>query len=256
MKKPVSTGGASPNVFYRMLEAFERPPDNAGILQGVRPFRTGLPHVRVVLVPSPKNGGHFIACEGRLEAAFAACLEVDPDVLAFRAQPFWLDGPLGRPLVCDFVIRWTNGTYTVVDVKPSGQLTLPKTEARMAYVRKALSDAQIVHRTVTEVDLEREPACSIRAQLRKGASAPLSPGGRELVLKRVGRRRLAVRELRLELRELGYPLHGVEWLALLGDLTFPLYIRFCETTLIGATHGTDYSAADGWGTVRDVRLPL
>jgi hypothetical protein len=256
MAQPVPAGGAAPHVFHRMLEAFERPPDNAGVLQGVRPFRTGRPHVRVVLAPSPKNGGHFIACEGRLEAAFAICLEVDPDVLAFRAQPFWIAGPLGRPLVCDFVIKWTNGTYTVVDVKPSGQLTLPKTEVRMTYVRKALSDAQIAYRTITEVELEREPACSIRIQLRKGASAQLPPGGRERVLSHLGRRRLPVHELRLELRELGYPPHGIERLALLGDLSFPLNTRFCETTLIGATHGTDSSAADGWGTVRDVRLPL
>lgn len=249
------TGGAPP-LYHQMIEAFRKEPDDAGILQGVRPFRSGLPHVRVVLHPSPKNGHHFIPCEGRLEGALAAALEVDPDAIAFRTQPFHIPGPQGRPLVCDFAIKWANHTYTVVDVKPRGQLNRPYIKARMTYVRAAMVDEQIPHRVITEADLEREPARSIRQQLRKGASAELPPGGRETLTGLLGHRRWRLGEFRAAAVDAGFSAFSVEKLALLGDITFPITAPLRETTLIGAIHGTDSSATDGWGTVRDVRLPL
>ena len=119
MSSPSPHGLSSP-MYLRLIEAFNKPADDAGILQGVRKFRSGLPHVRVVLSASPKNGGKFIPCEGRLEAAFAQALEVDPEVAAYRTQPFSFPGPNGRSLVCDFAVKWVNYTYSVVDIKPKG----------------------------------------------------------------------------------------------------------------------------------------
>ncbi|WP_295682997.1 TnsA endonuclease N-terminal domain-containing protein [uncultured Nevskia sp.] len=247
---------APPHLFHRIEDAFTRRPDSASILQGVRAFRKGRPHVRVVLVPSPKNGQHFIACEGRLEAGFALSLEIDPDVMAFRTQPFLLPSSSGRALVCDFAIQRSDHSYVVVDVKPKGQLERESVKQRMRIVRAALSDAGIPHRTITEVKLERQPARDIREHLRKGASILLSPFGREQLLTALGTRLVRVSELRVMAITLGLPVLSVERLALLGDLTFPISAPWRESTLIGATHGTDHSASHGWGTVRDVRVPV
>ncbi len=249
-------GPEPPHLFHRIEEAFARCPDSASILQGVRAFRKGRPHVRVVLVPSPKNGQHFIACEGRLEAGFALSLEIDPDVKAFRTQPFLLPAPSGRALVCDFAIQRPDHSYVVVDVKPKGQLERESVKQRMRIVRETLSDAGIPHRTVTEVDLERQPARDIREHLRKGASISLSPFGREQLLTALGTSSVQVSDLRAKAVALGLPALSVERLALLGDLTFPISVPWRESTLIGAIHGTDHSVVDRWGTVRDVRVPF
>lgn len=243
-------------MYLRLIEAFNKPADDAGILQGVRKFRSGLPHVRVVLSASPKNGGKFIPCEGRLEAAFAQALEVDPEVAAYRTQPFSFPGPNGRPLVCDFAVKWVNYTYSVVDIKPKGQLDRPSVKDRMAYVRSAMAAAQIPHRVVTEADLEGTPASCIRRQLRKAAGVLLPPGGREKLLPLVSGAALTLGALRSKAVEAGFPPLAPEYLMLQGDIIFPLGKSLHETTLIGVFHGTDSSSTHGWGSVRDVRLPL
>lgn len=245
----------SPSLHQLMIEAFQKGPNDAGILQGVREFRSGLPHVRVVLEPSPKNGG-FLPCEGRLEAALVEALEIDPDALAVRMQPFAFTGPKGRKLVCDCAVKWVDHTYTIVDVKPEGQLDRPSAKERMSFVRTAMSEEQVPHRVITEVELEREPARSIRQALRKGAAVRLPPGGRETLIEMLGNRRMRLSDFRREVIDAGFPTFSPEKLALLGETTFPLNAPLRETTLIGASHGTDSSLTDGWGTVRDIRLPL
>lgn len=252
----VSPNNSSSPMYLRLIEAFDRKADDAGILQGVREFRSGLPHVRVVLSASPKNGGYFIPCEGRLEAAFAQALEVDPDVLAYRTQPFAFPGPKGRPLVCDFAVKWVNHTYSVVDIKPKGQLDRPSVKKRMNHVRACMAAGQIPYRVITETDLEKAPASRIRGQLRKAAGLLLPPGGREKLLSIVGRGPLSLGALRSEAIQAGCPALAPEYLVLQGDLIFPLGSLLCESTLIGVFHGTDSSTADGWGSIRDVRLPL
>lgn len=255
MRSPSPPGLSSP-LYLRLIEAFNKNADAAGILQGVREFRSGLPHVRVVLSASPKNGGKFIPCEGRLEAAFAQALEVDPDVAAYRTQPFSFPGPKGRPLVCDFAVKWVNHTYSVVDIKPEGQLDRPSVKDRMTHVRSVMAAAQIPYRVVTEVDLERAPASRIRAQLRKAAGVCLPPGGREKLLSIVNRGSLTLGMLRSEAVKAGLHPLAPEQLILQGDIIFPLAKSLHETTLIGVFHGTDSSLTDGWGSIRDVRLPL
>jgi hypothetical protein len=245
-----------PNLFHRLEDAFTRPADQASILQGVRTFRKGRPHVRIVLMPSPKNDQHFIACEGRLESALALSLEIDPDVLAFRTQPFEIPGGFGHPLVCDFAVRYIDHRYTIINVKPKDQLNLPSVEDRNHRVREALTMACIPYRIVTELELEHQPARSIREQLRKGAKVVLAPHGREQLLEVLGTRLVRVHDLRDQAIKLNLSPWSVEKLALLGDITFPITAPLREPTVVGATHGTNHTSTDGWGTVRDVRVPI
>lgn len=244
------------DLLHRVREAFSVEPDNATILQGKRHFRQGLPHVRVVHAPSPKNEGLFIPCEGRLEGALAVSLEIDPDIAAFRTQALWLRGPSGRDLVCDFAVKTIKGDYRVVDVKPWGHLSTPKVAERMEFVRKRLASACLPHRIVTERDLEREPARQIRDQLRKGAPILLSELEQQLLLSILKVKPRRVGEARRIASECGLHPFCIETLAIRGLLTFPINAPWRETTFLGVFDGPDHALAPGWGSVRDVVVPV
>lgn len=240
--------------------AFDGKPDAANIIQGVREFRKGRPHVRIVMHPSPKNGGAFIPCEGRLEAKAAFSFDIDPDVSRYRGQPFEIKrGPRASPgsgYVPDFVVEHHDGTFTVVDVKPIGRLLNPDVTARMTYVRRVLRQAGLRHRLITEVDLEKQPAQQIRRCLRRGARVELPAFDRERLLFLLGNERITVSELRSRAVEHGLNPYAIEKLALLGDITFPITTQWSVFAQLEVSHGTDQTAAAGRGTVRDVRIAL
>lgn len=241
----------------KLVTAFARGPDAAGILQGVRHMRQGKPHVRIVLVPSPKNGGHRIACEGRLEAALAISLELDPRVRAFRAQPFALPGPNGRALVCDFAVERSDGTYCIVDVKPSGQLERPTVQERMRHAKALLAENGIPHRIVTEVELEAEPARQIRYQLRKAVTVETTRWQRDQLLaelRALGPQSLP--NLRNHLRTLGLPLLHLERLAASEHVSFTTDAPWGPTTILGDRHDRTLTADAGWRSVRDIVVRL
>lgn len=244
------------NLHRGIYAAFERKPDSANILQGVRPFRKGKPHVRVVLSPSPKNGGAFIPCEGRLEAAMTTSLEIDPDVLRYRSQPIEIPSPAGRAYVPDFVAEHLDGTFTLIDVKPSGRLLDSKVTARMKYVRHALKEACLRHRIVTEVELEAMPARQIRDSLRKGSTVVLKAYDRHRLLEYLSAHPMPVGELRQHAISLGIGPACIEKLALLGDIRFPLITQWSVFAQLEVIHGTDQKPAAGRGTIHGVGVPL
>lgn len=248
-----SSGDA--DLYRRLDAAFRRKPDSNGILQGVREFHGGRPHVRIYFVPSPKNGA-LIPCEGGVEAEFARhCLEVDPEVWQYRTQPFEIPGE-GTPLVCDFAVKFIDHSYGVFDLKPSTKLDVESVHERMQRVREHLRRACIPHRVVTELDMEKQPACQIREQLRKGASMVVSDYGRDCLLAELRRRPMCVRELRQVAVRLGLPPLVVEKLALMGRLSFPTTVRWHELTQIGVFDGHDDAVAAGWGSIRSVRIGI
>ncbi|MDO6386424.1 hypothetical protein [Uliginosibacterium sp. 31-12] len=244
------------SLMQELNTVFTKPPDDSGILQGVRKFRSGLPHVRVVHFPSPKNGGNFIPCEGRLEAKLALALEVDPEVLAYRTQPFLFPGPNGRNLVCDFAVKWKNHSYSILDVKPEGQLNRPSVMERAMYVRAFMERLEIPYRQITEKDLEFEPLLSIRMQLNKGSHVVLTKYEREVLMGILREGPMTLGALRQAASLAGCPVMSPEALVLSEDVLFPIGAPLRESTLLGANHGTHSSTSDGWGSIRNARLPL
>jgi hypothetical protein len=247
-----------PNAGLRrqLAAAFDKPPDSAGILQGVRPMRSGLAHVRIVHVPSRKNGNHMIACEGSLEEKAVLCLEIDPTVDAYRCQPFAMKGPEGGRMVPDFAIR-RGHSYAVIDIKPEGQLRRQTVATRIRWARQQLAEAGIPHFLFTERILERQPALQIRSQLKAGLLVPLTAHQRQQLLACFQDTPLTVRQLRAEAIDRGISPFAVERLALLEDLRFSLHTHWSEITPLGV-HTHEYTSChfSGWGTVRHACLPL
>lgn len=261
----VAGGGPSPVVLtddgiralHRSLyAAFSRSPDNAGILQGVRKLRGGRPHVRVVLAPSPKNGGWFIPCEGRPESAMAECLEVHPDVSRFRSQPLFVPGLFGRDYVPDFVAEHPDGTFTLIDVKIAGRLIEPAIVERMQSMRSTLKQAGLRHALVTELELQAEPHAQIRRSLRMGAELVLDAQHRNQLLTHLRERPMPVSDFRRHATAQQIDARAIEKLALLGDIVFPINHNWSEFALLEAIHGTHSSHSAGRGTIRDVGIRI
>lgn len=240
----------------RIIAAFNRPADEASILQGVRKLRQGKPNVRIVLVPSPKNDNNIIACEGRLEEAMAKSLELDLSVASYRGQAFFMPGSKGREVVCDFTIRHTDGTYRVVDVKPNGQMRKPSVVERMRHVKTLLSESEIPHRVITNVELTQQPARQIREQLRKGLKTRLTVYQRDLLLAEIQARQMTVGDARRFARSNGLPAFAIEKLAVRGLLSFQINAPWGSDTLIGDFHARTITSNEGWGSVRDVVVQL
>lgn len=218
-------------------------------------MRQGVPHARIVLVPSPKNGG-TIVCEGRLEAALAVSFELDPTVAAYRGQPFFMPGPKNRNVVCDFAIRDSRAFYQVVDVKPSGMLSSPDVTRRMRHVRDLLAESLVPHRIVTEIELERQPARQIREQLWKGVGIQLTEYQRDQLLAFVRRGSVTVGDARVFCRLARLPAYAIEKLAIRNLLAFEIAAPWSSKTLIGDRHEIHHPARAGWGSVQDVVVRL
>lgn len=219
-------------------------------------MRSGIAHVRIVHVPSRKNGNRMIACEGSLEEKAVLCLELDPTVDAYRCQPLAMEGPKGGRMVPDFAIR-RGHDFAAIDIKPEGQLRRQSVTTRMKWARQQLAEAGIPHYLFTERILERQPALQIRLQLKTGLAVHLTKYQRRQLLACLHDTPLSVRQLRDEAIARGISPFAVERLALLEDLRFSLHTRWTEFTLLGGkTHEDATSPVSGWGTVRDVCLPL
>lgn len=238
-----------------VADSFDTQLDASGIHQGVRPMKQGVPHVRIVLVPSVKNAG-IIVCEGRLEAELAKNLELDPSVARFRGQPFFMPGPNNRDVVCDFAVHQVDGIYLVIDVKPSGRLASPRVIERMRHVRTELASSFVPHRIVTELELEREPARQIRHQLWKGITASLSEFQRDRLLEFIRGGPVTVGEARAFCRTESLPPYAVEKLAIRNLLSFEINAPWGSKTLIGDRHEINSSPRAGWGSIQDVVVRL
>lgn len=236
--------------------AFDRPADPARILQGVRKLRKGKPHVRVTMFPSVKNGGAFIPCEGRLEAKLAHCLEIDPDVKRFRAQPLKMRSPTGAWFVPDFVVEHLDGTFTIIDVKPEAKLGTPSVAARIRDARFLLKQAALRHRLVTDRELELRPLLQIRTSLCQGAPIDLSSLDRKRLLAHIQDKTTTVGELRSIAGSLGLSPYSVESLALLGDITFPINTQWSEFAQLEINHGNHRTPSATRSSIRDVRIAL
>ncbi len=238
-------------VIHRSIyAAFGRSADAANIIQGIRTFRSGRPHVRIVMHPSPKNGGAFIPCEGRLEAMAATSFDIDPDVRRYRGQPFEIKSRTESKYVPDFVVEHHDGTMTVVDVKPMGRLLNPTVTDRMRSIRRELLRADLRHALITEVALEAQPAQQIRECLRRGCRIELSLINRKRLLSELGNSRLTVSECRERAVALSLDPYAVEKLALLGDITFPITTTWSEFAQLEVLHEPDQTIAAGRGGVR------
>lgn len=237
-------------LLQRAAQSFEVEPDMAGVLQGVRAMRNGKVHVRVLLMPSVKNGA-VVACEGRLEGGLAESLDLDPTVTAFRGQPFFLPGPNGRDLVCDFVVKDRQARYTVIDVKPSGDLELPKVKTRMRFVRELMAEQRLPYRVISESELERQPARQIRRQLSKGRGCMLTENQLDQLIAAIRADANTVGRARDVARSLGLSAFAVEKLAVLNRLRFPIDAPWGESTAIGVHDDHTYASRPGWGAIKD-----
>lgn len=255
MSSPSKGSGSPPGLLAQFEAAFQRRPDSAGILQGKRKIRKGRAHARTVLFPSPKNGGFFIACEGRLEGDLALDLELHPRVGGFRGQAIETPGPYNRAICLDFGVL-IDGRYAGIDVKPAGRLASPSVTERMCHMRLVLAEAGIPHYIFTEVDLQREPHRQIRRQLRKGLYLPLLEYQRDALLAEVRKGPITVAGLRRHAVGLAYSPFIVEKLAAHGYLSFPITAPWRETTSLGEHHGSAHSPAAGWGSVHDICCTL
>ena len=234
----------------RAAKAFKPKPDAYGIHQGVRRMRHGKVNVRVVLMPSIKNGA-LVACEGRLEAALAESLDLDPSVVAFRGQPFFMPGPNQRELVCDFVVKDRQARYTVIDVKPSGQLEMPKNKERTRFVRELLTEQRVPYRVISEIELEQQPARQIRTQLSKGRGSTLTEYQCDQLLAAIRSDASTVSSARKVARSLGLSAFVIEKLAILDLIRFPINAPWGESTTIGVHDDHACASRPGWGAIKD-----
>lgn len=231
-------------------------PDSAGILQGVRTIRKGKPNAKVRLYPSPKNDGYFMPCEGRPESHMARDLEIDPDCVAYRSQPFRIPSSSPQPLVPDFVAWHPDLTFTVIDVKPAGKLLDPRVHERLQRKRSALRQAGIYHVVVTAEELRAAPASRIRKALSKGARIQLDRDQRHALLEPLRKRSMTVAEIKAHAIRLGLDPMAVEKLALLCDITFPINTTWSETSSLEVNNAPTQGSSAERGTVRAVRIAL
>lgn len=261
MTHPSTTAGPvedrTVNKIHKDLHAaFDRLPDSANILQGVRQFRKGRPHVRVTLYPSPKNSGAFIPCEGRLERAMAESLECDPTVTRYRAQPLAIPVERGRSLVPDFVVEHNDHTFTLIDVKPADRLVDPRVIDRMRRIRTILKQARVHHRLITDHELHTQPAYQIRECLRRGATVTLSTYDRQEFLKWLTGRTVPLSACRQEAITRGLPPLSIEHLALRGDITFPIQHQWSDYSLLEVSHASNSEPTAARGTIHTIRVPI
>jgi hypothetical protein len=83
--------------------------------------------------------GRMVAYESRLELARILLADFDPTVTAIAAQPFQLagrDGSKPRRHVPDLLLRHSDGTLTLVDVKAKSRLADPAVGAQFAWTRQ------------------------------------------------------------------------------------------------------------------------
>jgi hypothetical protein len=84
---------------------------------------------------SATTGGHVVY-ESRLELARLLLADFDPHVAMIAAQPFLVTAPSGsrmRRHVPDFLVIGRDGGVCVVNVKPAGQLEVPKVAEALAW---------------------------------------------------------------------------------------------------------------------------
>jgi hypothetical protein len=84
---------------------------------------------------SATTGGHVVY-ESRLELARLLLADFDSQVTAIAAQPFLVTAPAGgrvRRHVPDFLLTGGDDGVCVVNVKPAGQLALPKVAEALAW---------------------------------------------------------------------------------------------------------------------------
>lgn len=239
------------SLWQNVTNALSAPADSAGILQGVRRLRQGVPHKRIAHVPSIKNLGRMVPCESRIESLYIQNLDIHPDVETFRTQPFELRGPNGGRVVPDVLIKFRNGLHQVVDIKPYGQLSDPDVKDRMLWVRQILANAGLPHRIVTEQPLEQEPAHTIRHQLLKARFTQLTPSVCAHARTLLANGPLPLAELRSRMESAGHPSLSVEKLVIEGQLSFELFRRWSPTTKIGDAHDTQPGDPD-WRTIHAV----
>ena len=84
---------------------------------------------------SATTGGHVVY-ESRLELARLLLADFDPQVAVIAAQPFLVTAPSRgrvRRHVPDFLVIGRDGGVTIVNVKPAGQLAVPKVADALAW---------------------------------------------------------------------------------------------------------------------------
>ncbi len=237
-------------------QAFDKPPDSAGILQGVRKFRGGRPHIKTHLLPSPKNGNHLIACDGGLEFDMALALELHPDVLRYRGQPIAVPGPRGKDIILDFAINFDSG-FGLIDNKLSKQLSRKRVAERMTHLRDLASEVQLPHYIFTEEHLSKEPYKQIRSKLKKGLRCELSPYLSEQLCQCMNHEIISVGDLRRRAIRQGFEPHAIEAAVALELFAFTTNTPWGEHTLIGEkNHEHIKYTSTNWGTVRDICVPL
>jgi hypothetical protein len=235
----------------QLREAFDKQPDAAGILQGMRKLRAGRPHTRTILFSSPKNGGYFIACDGSLEPEMALSLELMQSVVRFRGQPIEVPGPYSKNLTPDFAVDFGDG-FAVIDVKPKARLASPRVKERMSYIRKLLAEAHIPHYIFTEDDLCKKPFHQIRHQLKKGLGISVSIYQRNRLYQHLEQKTSTVGELRQYVIQLGYKPYVIESAAIQGFFQFSINTPWGNHTQIGVNNEHSRITTADWGTVHDI----
>ena len=240
-----------PNLVQQIQDAFDKEPDSAGILQGVRKLRKGRPHTRTILFPSPKNDGYFIACDASLEPEMALVLELKQIVKQYRGQPIELPGPHGRKITPDFAIDFGDG-FGIIDVKPKDRLSSPRVKKRMHHIRKLLAEARIPHYTFTEEDLCQKPFHQIRHQLKKGLRLKVSSFDRNQLVRCFKNETITVGDLRKHVISLGLKPHIIEAATAYGLFQFTINTPWGKHTQLGVNNDNTRITTTDWGTVHDI----
>lgn len=106
--------------FYEQIEnAFKIQPDLAGIIHGSeRKVLRGNPNRIVSLFTSIKADGGFLL-ESNLERGAAICLESSSSVKRFVTQSLRITLSAKHFVLPDFIVERTDGSYVVLEIKPS-----------------------------------------------------------------------------------------------------------------------------------------
>ncbi|WP_331351382.1 hypothetical protein [Cellvibrio sp. UBA7671] len=141
-----------PPLLDQIRGAFKLAPNLAGAIHGARRVREGQRGKSTTVFPSRKVGG-TATLESRLELAHALALERNPDVVHYRTNAIKIQLDKKSFVVPDFVIKNSDDSYEVHEVKSSIINLSERDKNRYDRTEKILASNNVIFRIFDQTQL-------------------------------------------------------------------------------------------------------